>query len=136
MKTKDKHLVFVYGTLRTGYNNHFYLETSKWIDHAKTKEKYSMFESGIPFVYKELDLTTITGEVYEVSDDVLYWLDMLEGHPNVYKREEVKIQLGFNKEIITAWLYFYPEKVGQIIESGDYEKAYPRRDNNVPVVQY
>jgi len=131
MSEKKKHNVFVYGTLRAGYNNHFYLETSKWIDYAQTSDKYSLFESGIPFVYKGFSLTTITGEMYEVSDDVLHWLDMLEGHPSHYKREEVDVKLTFTGKTEKAWLYFYPEAVGNLVESGDYEEAYPRRSNSL-----
>ena len=119
---KTKHKVFVYGTLREGHGNHYLLDTSKWLDYAETKQKYAMFEQGIPFVAKGVELTTITGEVYEVSDDVLGWLDQLEGHPYAYKREEVDIKLNFTNKIIKAWLYFYPNPRGRVIESGDYNE--------------
>jgi len=119
---KTKHKVFVYGTLREGHGNHYMLDTSKWLDYAETKYKYAMFEQGIPFVSKNIDLTTITGEVYEVSDDVLGWLDQLEGHPYAYKREEVDVKLNFTNKTIKAWLYFYPNPRGKVVESGDYNK--------------
>ena len=131
MKTEKKELVFVYGTLMAGYHNHFLLETSKWIDYAKTSNEYSLFEEGIPFVYEDLKLTTITGEVYEVSPSVMLYLDMLEGHPTCYERKQVDVKLGFTGKVVKAWLYFYPKIVGKLIESGSYEEAYPRHKNTV-----
>lgn len=130
-KKTEKELVFVYGTLMAGYHNHYYLETSKWVDYAKTVKDYSLFESGIPFVYEDLNITTITGEVYEVSKSVMYYLDMLEGHPDAYKRKQIDVKLGFTNEVVKAWIYFYPRIVGNLIESGNYEEAYPRRKNKI-----
>jgi|TARA_B110000967_G_C18848623_1_gene543370 gamma-glutamylaminecyclotransferase len=124
-------LVFVYGTLREGYGNHIYLHTSKKIGEAKTAEKYSMYEAGIPFVYKNKASVAITGEVYEVSNDSLYLMDMLEGHPYQYRREIIEVVLNESNEVKKAWLYFYPEPVGNIIESGDYEEAYKRNYSKV-----
>lgn len=115
-----KHTVFVYGTLREGHNNHYLLQTSKWLDYSTTNEDYAMFASGIPFVSKNISLHKIKGEVYEVSDDTLEWLDQLEGHPHAYKREQVDVTLNFNKKTVKAWLYFYDDPRGKIVESGDY----------------
>ena len=146
MESEKKHLVFVYGTLRQGFSNHYLLETSIWKDYSETVEKYAMFEQGIPFVSKNISLIAITGEVYEVSDDVLGYLDLLEGHPHAYKREQVEVKLKFTNEIVKAWLYFYPNPRGRVIESGDYnehirekfkkmerdhEKAHSRRYNTL-----
>jgi len=123
MKQKgNKHTVFVYGTLRQGHNNHYLLDTSRWLDYSVTINKYAMFEQGIPFVSKKIKLTPIIGEVYEVSDDVLKWLDMLEGHPNAYKREKIDVKLNFTNEVVKAWLYFYPNPKGTVVDSGDYNK--------------
>jgi len=122
MKSEEKHLVFVYGTLRQGFSNHYLLDTSKWVDYSQTQKKYAMFEQGIPFVSKNMSLIAITGEVYEVSNDVLGYLDLLEGHPHAYKREQVDVKLKFTNEIIKAWLYFYPNPRGRVVESGDYNE--------------
>tara|TARA_R100000353_G_scaffold174044_1_gene141255 strand:+ start:190 stop:621 length:432 start_codon:yes stop_codon:yes gene_type:complete len=122
MKTKNKHLVFVYGTLREGFNNHYLLTTSKWIDYGITDKKYYMSELGIPFVVEKPDLTKIKGELYEVSDDTLEILDLLEGHPNFYKRKKVNIKSNFSGKIVKAWLYFYPVIKGRPIFSGDFKE--------------
>ena len=113
-----KNYVFVYGTLRKGYWNHHILENSRFIGLAITKDKYSLFADGIPYVVK-IPLTQIKGEVYEVDSDTLERLDALEGHPNFYKRELIDVIL--DGKTIKAWIYFYPYKKGKLIESGDFK---------------
>lgn len=116
--------VFVYGTLRKGYGNHVFLEGSKFLGKAKTKEKYTMYARGIPFVSHE-PMVEITGEVYEVDDFTLNRLDTLEGHPNWYIREKVPVILEDGTEV-EAWLYFNDVEGGDIVPTGDYED-YERR---------
>lgn len=47
-------------------------------------------------------------------------LDRLAGHPEWYRREEVKV-VTEKEEIVAAWLYFYPEKHGKLFKTGRYE---------------
>lgn len=100
--------VFVYGTLKKGKHNHWYLEDSDYLGRGKTKEKYNYSKSGgLPKVTKESgdgDLR-IRGELYEINKDVLRCIDELESHPNLYKREKVDIII--NGSIKKAWCYFY-----------------------------
>jgi gamma-glutamylaminecyclotransferase len=123
------HKVFVYGTLKEGHGNDVLLSFSKKIGEGFTKERYVMYESGIPFVSKSLALTKIYGEVYLVTDDTLDSLDMLEGHPDWYKREEVPIIYNndIKKGLLTnAWLYFSDAAPGnsKINKDGIYRKNY------------
>ena len=93
----------MYGSLRTGYHNHYYLETeSEFIGKAKSIEKYSMTaeerymrgyrKRAIPFVSKKPEIE-VTGEIFGVSKHTLRLLDSLECHPRWYKREEVEFEL-------------------------------------------
>ena len=117
--------VVVYGTLRKGYGNHHLLETSSFLGNCLTKDKYSMFASGIPFVNKKINKTQIVGEVYEVTEPVLRRLDMLEGyspedHENSwYKREEIPVVMEDQSET-NAFIYFNNVETGTEVESGDY----------------
>ena len=113
--------LFVYGTLMKGFSNHYLLEGAEWVETAKTLEKYSLYESGIPFVFKGEEVSHIYGELYRVDELTLKIVDRLEGHPEWYQREEIQIitDLGHN---LTAWLYFYPEKRGTLVKSGRYER--------------
>ena len=111
-------IIFVYGTLRSGFHNHSLLYNSKLIGKGKTKDKYALYSFGVPFLVNE-PVTQVIGEVYSVSDKTLKHIDSLEMHPNWYKRKLISIMVN-NQEYI-AWAYFNV-KQGNLIKSGDYEK--------------
>jgi len=101
--------VFVYGTLKRGHGNNRLLKDSKYIGTGLTKNRFVMYEDGIPYVSKGFSLTNISGELYKVSRATLDNLDTLEGHPIWYKREKTIIKTidkSGNVKLINAWLYF------------------------------
>ena len=120
-------LLAVYGTLKKGYANHDrYLKDAKFIGRGLTLNKYILVIAGVPFcipidVYgccEEL-AGKLGVEVYEVGEEMLKKIDLLEGHPNWYKRILVDVELE-DGEIVKAWLYIYPKKIeGDIIEPKD-----------------
>jgi gamma-glutamylcyclotransferase (GGCT)/AIG2-like uncharacterized protein YtfP len=112
-------MVFVYGTLRQGCWNHHLLMGSYLVGKGRTSRRFGLYVDKIPFVYKEEAISHITGELYEVDDETLGRIDRLEGHPQWYRREQEDIQLtdGITEH---AWVYFFPEKSGKLIPSGDY----------------
>lgn len=111
--------LFVYGTLKRGFGNHDLLSESRFLGKAVTKDKYALYESGIPFVFKYQPVSRIKGEVYEVSNDTLTNIDALEGHPYWYRREKVPVILEDGREM-EAWIYFYPVPEGTLNPSGEY----------------
>ncbi len=117
----EKIPVFVYGTLKKGYENHKYLERSgvKFIGEAKTVQKYVMYFNKYPYVSKDKAISHIHGELYFVDEKVLKDLDKLEGHPDWYRREIVQIRLENGKEL-EAYLYFNPFEKGHVISSGKF----------------
>ena|SRR5689334_14325654 len=94
-----EHKVFVYGTLKYGKSNHKLLSTSELVGQAETEPAFNMFALGYFPGCAIGGNTKIKGEVYKVNDEVLKKLDWLEGHPNHFKRIEVKTSLG------EAWMY-------------------------------
>ncbi len=121
------HLAFVYGTLRHRQGNHYVLDSSKFLGMAKTKKKYALYGSGVPFLSRNMAISQVIGEVYSIDDATLRRLDQLEGHPDMYKREQAEVVLEDGTELI-AWIYFYDTAEGNLIESGDFlHKAEPRR---------
>ena len=116
-----KHYLFTYGTLKKGFSNHHLLEGAQFLGPAKTLEKYSMYESGIPFVFKGEAVSHIYGELYRVDELTLKKVDRLEGHPGWYRREEIQV-LTAEGSNGTAWLYFYQEKSGKLVQSGRYDQ--------------
>ena len=63
----ESKFIFVYGTLKRGLGNHHFLSDSTYIGKGKTKKKYSLYVSGIPYVYKNENLYHILGEIFQVN---------------------------------------------------------------------
>lgn len=103
----DKHIVFVYGTLKKGYRNNHYLSDAIFLGAAETVEKYHMrrHKYWYPAVIETLEHYNIIGELWSCSDCVLKSLDRLEGTPDLFYRKEVPII--HNAVVINAWIYFF-----------------------------
>jgi len=123
-----KHLVFVYGTLRYSYHNHALLSTSTIIGSGRTKDMFVMSSRSIPFVSRSQKVSTIFGEVYSVTPDVLKSLDSLESYdpssPDTswYTRELIDINLE-DGSTVQAFCYFNEQESASIIASGDFSDA-------------
>ena len=125
----DNHLVFVYGSLRSG-NAHPMSQRfpeSKFISAANVNGRlYDLGE--YPGLLLSETESPVVGEVYEVDDALLQELDEFEASSN-YLRRQVTISFGNQKE--TGWAYepdlqYY--SLGTLIESGDWlEYAKTRR---------
>jgi len=107
-------LVFVYGTLKQGYGNHYVMQEAggKFIGKAMTLDDfYIMGGGGIPYVIESDDKeksSAICGELYKVKN--FEPLDTLEGHPSFYRRELIEA-VKENGEIVDAWMYFYTGEI-------------------------
>lgn len=90
--------VAVYGSLRQGMGNHRVLGDSPLLGQARVSG-FEMFSlGGFPFVrHGEGDITI---EVYEVNEHTSMRVDMLEGYPLFYNREQIDTPYG------QAWIYF------------------------------
>jgi gamma-glutamylcyclotransferase (GGCT)/AIG2-like uncharacterized protein YtfP len=102
----EDNLVAVYGTLKKGYNNYYnYLMSAKYIAKGKTKEKYPLIISGLPYLIEDIGKGhQVEVDVFKVSDSKLKDLDILEGHPKWYRRKQVDIVVG--KKTLSCWIYF------------------------------
>ena len=117
----NKHLVFVYGTLRRGGARAMSIRfpNSKFIADAKVSG--SLYDLGaFPGVLLNESNSLVTGEVYEVDDETLNKLDDIEGSSN-YWRKQVEISVGNHRKI--CWVYepnpeFYSNRT--LITSGDW----------------
>ena len=92
---QPKTKVFVYGTLKKGYGNHYLLADSKFVGEATSVSKWLMIGKDMPFPYLlNRDNTKgkhIKGEVYEVDSNTLKRLDALEGVPTHYKKDWIYV---------------------------------------------
>lgn len=116
-------LLFVYGTLRKGGHNHWRMESSKFVGTTKTVESMYMVAQASrswPYVSWQQILpdtspTQITGELYEVTEQTLADLDLLEFR---YERTLIKITQG-----VEAYMYLLvdTERIREVAESGRFQ---------------
>lgn len=100
--------VFVYGTLKQGFGNHRVIqaEATQFVGNAVTVRPYNMKDGGFPAVLDTNAGHPIKGELYEVDDATLKRLDFLEGHPDLFERREISVDIENSGVHQTAWLYF------------------------------
>jgi gamma-glutamylcyclotransferase (GGCT)/AIG2-like uncharacterized protein YtfP len=111
-------LLFVYGTLLSGAANHRLMKGSECLGKARTKEFYLYFQYAkgtVPYVTNDKGVLNalerykvqVQGEVYKVtSQRHLTMIDKLEGHPFVYQRQKILVEMQSGEER-SAYLYFY-----------------------------
>jgi gamma-glutamylaminecyclotransferase len=92
---KNKHWVFVYGTLKRGFANHSLLSAATYIGEFRTSTPYPLVVGGAYFSPYLLDIpdtgARVLGEVYAVCDDALASLDVLENVGVNYTRRVLKV---------------------------------------------
>ena len=116
-----KHLVFVYGSLRSGGDGAMpaRFPDSKFVTDARVSG--TLYDLGpYPGLLLDDSNSPVHGEVYEVDDELLKELDEFEASSN-YVRKQAEILIG--NEGRMCWTYepnpaFY--RLSEIIESGDW----------------
>jgi gamma-glutamylcyclotransferase (GGCT)/AIG2-like uncharacterized protein YtfP len=119
----NKHLVFVYGTLRHGSAGAMSVRfpNSKFIADAKVTG--SLYDLGsYPGLLLNESNSLVIGEVYEVDDELLNELDDFEASSS-YWRKQVEVSLDTHR--MKCWIYvpddnpeFYSHRT--LITSGDW----------------
>jgi gamma-glutamylcyclotransferase (GGCT)/AIG2-like uncharacterized protein YtfP len=117
----NKHLVFVYGTLRRGGIRAMpsLFPDSTFVDKAKVRGRLYDFGE-YPGLLLDESGSPVAGEVYEVDDEILNRLDEIETE-SYYLRKQLEITFGESRR--ACWVYvFDPEFYSQhtLIESGDW----------------
>lgn len=117
--------VFVYGTLqRNQYAEDLMLASGgKFVSEAYTRDLYYMGSNGgFPGVSRPIKgkpAVRVKGELWEVEH--LSRTDRYEGHPDLFRREEIEVILEDAPGPIKAWMYFYRGRPMQFdITSGDW----------------
>lgn len=114
-----KETVFVYGTLKRGFPNHFFLRQAAFLGEAATVGRHALYVEDYPLVVRDEEVSRIRGEVYRVGRMTLDRLDVLEGHPEEYRRQRTEVELDDGRRI-EAWMYFHPEAKGELQPGGVY----------------
>ena len=105
-------LIAVYGTLKRGFGNNVLLSNAVYVSNAKTERQYPMVVhgSGLPFLVEKPGVGfNVDVELYLVSEDELKQLDMLEGHPDWYKRKK-RGAVTPEGETLLPYIYFAPDE--------------------------
>jgi gamma-glutamylcyclotransferase (GGCT)/AIG2-like uncharacterized protein YtfP len=105
-------LIFVYGTLKRGGENHYLLEGSRFAGEASING-WEMRDLGDYPAITKSDGGNVHGEMYIVSDETFLRISILEGYPSLFQRMVVKTNVGWS-----AWVYYMEKTKGPIIESG------------------
>lgn len=99
-------LLFVYGSLKSGFPLHRIIEGREFMGVYKTLPDFKLVSLGpFPALLDAKDGIEVTGEVYRVDDDILGYLDVVEGvSRGMYVRKPIDVhdQLG---DAITVWAY-------------------------------
>ena len=88
------HKVFVYGTLKRGFRNHYLLDGCEYLGGAVTMPTYRMIENGFPVIMPDPDGRPLAGEIYIVDDETLARLDRLEREGSSYDRKLIDVALA------------------------------------------
>jgi gamma-glutamylcyclotransferase (GGCT)/AIG2-like uncharacterized protein YtfP len=118
---RNKHLVFVYGTLRQGGVRAMpeLFPGAKFVGRAKVRGWLYDFGAYPGLMIDEAG-SLVTGEVYEIDDEILAGLDEIEA-PAFYERKQIEVAL--DNQSRHCWIYepkleLYPQR--SLISSGDW----------------
>ena len=89
-------LLFVYGSLKKGFDNHNLLGNSaKRLGKARTVKKFSMYEDSFgnyPYIIDE-PYSKIKGELYQITRaELMQKIDEFEGAPDYYIRKKIEVK--------------------------------------------
>ncbi len=103
-------LLFVYGSLKKGFDNHNLLNKyAKRLGKAHTVKKFSMFEDSFgnyPYIV-DVPHSKIKGELYQINRaELMQRIDRFEGVPDYYVRK--KIEVKSHHGVKRAFVYIRP----------------------------
>lgn len=120
-RRKAVELIFVHGKFRQGQSGNAQIAAGSFAGKGSTIETYSLYQMNGKALITKRPVSSVIGEVYEITEELLKVVDRSEGHPHVNKRELVQIKLQDGRTV-SAWAYFHilPLREAVVIESGDY----------------
>jgi gamma-glutamylaminecyclotransferase len=99
-------LLFVYGTLRRGGKNHFYLAKTSFQGNAETYPEYTLGMTDEYLILQEGGRCCVSGEVYSVPPHVLSQLDNLEStSTGLFTRRRVALKEPFIDQVVYTYIY-------------------------------
>lgn len=104
-------LLFVYGSLKKGFDNHNLLgKYAKRLGKAHTVKKFAMFEDSFgnyPYIV-DVPISKIKGELYQITRaELMQKIDEFEDAPDYYVRK--KIEVKSHHGVKRAFVYLKPD---------------------------
>jgi gamma-glutamylaminecyclotransferase len=106
----ENNYLFVYGTLKRGFNNHSLINHCEFIGSFISEDKFDVSGFGFPCAYPNEKGKLLKGEIYKISDRDFISVDALESNGSLYQRELRKFKK--NNKVIEAWIYIIIEPFG------------------------
>lgn len=128
--------VFVYGSLLKGMGNNPLLKDSKLLGEAKITG-FTMLDLGwFPgIIHDEKAVIPIKGEVYDVDEITLHYLDRLEGYnpfnPKSGLYNKATVDTDWGKAIVYTYNRASKVPVDRMVHTGDWRLHYENKLNNM-----
>lgn len=106
-----KTLLFVYGTLKRGCQNHHHMAGQEFVGAARTVPGYHLCDlGGYPAIVARAGHPDgVIGEVWAVDTEGLKRLDQFEGvHEGLYRRAPLALMPPFGDRSVDAYLSVLP----------------------------
>ncbi len=101
LRKGESALLFVYGSLRRGGENHSFLAEARFLGEAWTEPGHRLLDLGRYPGMVVAGEEKVLGELFEVDAETLEGLDRFEGHPSHYQRRRLRLEVD-----CIAWAYF------------------------------
>jgi gamma-glutamylcyclotransferase (GGCT)/AIG2-like uncharacterized protein YtfP len=103
-------LVFVYGTLKRGRENHRYMRGQRFVTEARTAPQFRLYDvGGYPGMVRHHEGLPIQGEIWSVDAAALARLDVLEDIAGgEYARESLALAPPHETWHVQGYVYLLP----------------------------
>lgn len=123
----NEYYVFVYGTLKTPGAFDGVLDGADLVKAVHYLDGYKLSDlGGCPGLIKGKETDSVIGDIYQVDFNTILKLDQIEGHPNLYERIKVSLdinrwhweQIKYTPKIVEGYTYLYVNGSDQIFVPG------------------
>jgi len=100
-------LLFVYGSMKKDFRNHYRLHDSVYIGRALTKNNYNIHPAKnflFPYAVEYENRWQLEGELYKLTSADIEKIDVIEGTPNYYYRKNIDVI--YDEKVYQAFIYF------------------------------
>ena len=127
MTTLTSNKLFVYGTLKEGFPLNHCMDGAKYLGPAITKKaKFALDTANEMYPGIILGKYRIKGDLYEINEDILERLDVVEGVPELFERATIRIK--DHKDPV--YVYIASDRLCKLLENNTTSWAIDTDKNN------